>query len=110
MIPRTIIVHVGGPGRDCRPGLVLIPAHVSRVRVLMPSAQPPVGSLDEEGDVRNWREMRWWPTPAIDSIAPDPPTPPSWRAADTWHYEHECGSLSYPPEPAGPVRAAVIGG
>lgn len=99
MIPHELLVHVGGPGRECAPGIVLAAAHVSRVRVIRSTPLAELtGSLDQEGDVRNWRETRYVPTPDGEL-----------RALDTWHYQYECVTLSdplarlYPPVPDGYV-------
>ena len=90
MIPHDLLVHIGGPGRDCAPGIVLAAAHVSRVRVIRSTGYGErTGSNDEEGDIRNWRETRYVPTP--DG---------SVRALDTWHYQAEClSAIPYPPAP-----------
>lgn len=97
------LVHVGGPGRECAPAIVLRPGpSLSLVRVLRPTRHTALpGSYDEEGDVRNWRDTQWVLTPANHD--PDEPYhPDTWRALDTWHYLYECREpslITYSPPP-----------
>jgi len=95
------VVHVGGPGRACLPGIVLALGRVSRIRVLRPSIFGRPGADDEEGDVRHWQDAMFAPNP--NGGAP--------RLLDSWHWafpENLCPRDDlYPTEPGEQRQVAV---
>ncbi len=78
------IVHIGGPGRPCRTGILMAPGdNLSRFRVLVPHVAG--NREDDEGDYAHW---------TVPRIVPNPDH--TRRLLDSWHSIEACGSVHYP--------------